>query len=322
MSRRALVPGALAVCAAALVAFGCSRSAGKQQQAAWDADIARLTATQDSLRRYASTLIAADPRIQRLPEGDIVLSIPTSFPRSVIVQVFDQVVENVTLKLGGIKARVAKSVKKIVTIGEFVVDVDIQEVVGKLKPQTPVVDFSGNRIKMTLPVELNEGYGKAKIHFQWDGKNVADLTCGDMNVTETVTANVVPSRYVITGTMALALDSSKVVCTPKIPETKVNIKVAPTKQSWARINQILEDKHGVCGFVLDKVNVPQILENIVSSKGFNVRLPLSKIRPFIIPAGVSDSVQVKDRAIAVHAKTNSITIEPDAILYSADVTLK
>jgi hypothetical protein len=312
---------ALIVCAA-LALCGCTKQASTQQQKAWNADLARLQAEQDSLRQRAEVLVQADPRLQRLPQGDVVISIPTSFLRTVILQVFDQVAESVTLRLGGIKAHVAKSVKKIVTIGDFVVDVDIKEIVGKLEPGDPRVGFDDNRVALSLPVAVNKGSGKAVIHFLWDGKNVAGMTCGDMDITETVTADVVPSTYVVSGTLALALEDNHVIATPRFPETKIRIKVAPTKQSWATIDRILAEKQGVCGWVLDKVDVPSILKRVVEEKGFNVTLPLSKVKAFRIPAGVSDSLTVKDRTIAVEARTNMIRIERDAILYSADVSLK
>jgi len=312
---------ALVTCAA-LELCGCTKQASTGQQAAWTADLARLQAEQDSLRQRAAVLVQADPRLQRLPAGDVVISIPTSFLRTVILQVFDQVAESVTLRLGGIKAHVAKSVKKIVKIGDFVVDVDIREVIGKLEPGEPKVGFESNRVALTLPVAVNKGTGKAVVHFKWDGKHLADLTCGDLDITETVTADVVPSSYVIGGTLGLALDGNHVIATPRFPETRIRIRVAPTKQSWATIDRILAEKHGVCGWLLDKVDVPAILRRVVEEKGFNVTLPLSKVKAFRIPAGVSDSLTVKDRVVAVEAKTNLIRIEPDAILYSADVTLK
>jgi hypothetical protein len=318
--RAALLAGSVVV--AGVLACGCSRQAGRDEGARWKAEIAALEARQDSLERIATSIVQVDPRIRRLPKGDVVISIPTSFPRAVIVQVFDQVVENVTLRLGGIKARVAKSVKKIVTIGEFVVDVDIQEVVGKLKPQPPDLTFADNRVAMRLPVVVDQGTGKAKVHFVWDGKNLAGLTCGDMDITETLTANVVPARYVVSGTLGLAQQGSRIVCTPRIPETKVNIRITPTKAAWATVDRILAEKQGVCGYVLEKVDVRSILKNVVEGKGFNVRLPLSKLKPFSVPAGVSDSVVVKERAIAIATRTNTLRIEPDAILYSADVAIK
>jgi hypothetical protein len=319
------VSARLALAAVVLVCFafaGCSSRVSGKQEAAWNADIKRLEAEQDSLRQRAAVLVAADPKIQRLPPGDIVISVPTKFLRDVIQRVFDQVATSVTLRLGGIKAHVAKSVKKIVKIGDFVVDVDIKEITARLEPEQPAIGFTGNKISMSLPIGVNEGYGKASIHFIWNGKHIADLTCGDMDITEVVTATVVPARYVVTGTLGLALEGSHVMCTPRFPPNKLRIRVAPTKESWATINKILEEKHGVCGWVLDKVDVPSILKNVVEGKGFNVALPLSKVKAFAIPAGVSDSVTVNGRVLAVETKTNTVRIEPDVILYSADAALK
>ena len=212
--------------------------------------------------------------------------------------------------------------KKIVTVGEFVVNVDVDEVVGRLRPRRPNISFTNNRIGLSLPVEVADGHGNATIHFVWNGKNIADVTCGDMDITQKVAGDVVPARYVVSGTMALRVDGNHLVATPRFPLTKVRIRITPTKESWKAIDAILAEKHGVCGWVLDKVDVPSILKRVVEEKGFNVTLPLSKVKAFRIPAGVSDSLSVKDRMIAVDAKTNLIRIEPDAILYSADVTLK
>src|SRR5262249_50873900 len=106
------------------------------------------------------------------------------------------------------------------------------------------------------------------------------------------------------------------------PETKVNIRVTPTKESWQAVDSLLATKHGPCAWVLAKVDVPSILKNVVEGKGFNVRLPLSNVKPFVIPAGIRDSVAVGKRSILVESSTNSVRVDPDAILYSASVTLK
>lgn len=301
---------------------GCSREPSPEQLRAWSAEIQRLQVEQDSLRARAAELVKADPQIQSLPEGDVVLSIPTAFIRSVIQHVFDEVVSNVTLTLGGIKAHVAKSVKKVVTIGEFVVDVEIHKIIGKLRPAQPDIDFTGNRVSMSLPVELSEGHGEATIHFVWNGKNVAGVACGDMDVTQKVSGNVIPAKYLVSGKLHLAMQGNQIVSTPDFPETRMRIRVTPSKKSWAAIDSLLEAKRGVCGWVLDKVDVPTLLKGLVEEKGFNVKLPVDKIKPFRIPAGVSDSVMIGDRVVAVATKSNSIRIDPDAIWYSATVELK
>jgi hypothetical protein len=310
-----------ALCAATVLA-GCSRQPSSQETQQWDAELQRLQTEQDSLRARAADLVKADPFIAGLPEGDAVIRIPTSFIRIVLEKVFQDVAGNVTLRLGGIKAHVENTVKKVITIGKFTVDVDIQEVVGKLGPQKPDVYFTGGKIGMKLPVNVTSGYGKAKIHFVWDGKNVAGVACGDMDVTQVVTGNVIPSKYVVAGTLGLGMKGNQVLCTPHFPETKLNIRVTPTKESWAAVDSLLGTKSGPCAWVLGKVNVHGILENVVQNKGFNVKLPLSDLKPFVIPAGIRDSVSVGKRTLVVEASSNSVRVDPDAILYSASVALK
>jgi hypothetical protein len=312
---------ALAVCLL-IAAGGCTRKPSAEQVQAWNAELQRLQVEQDSLRVKAAAIVASDPRIQALPKGAVVIGVPTAFLESVIERLFNDVVSNVTLRLSGIKAHVAKPVKKIVTVGEFVLDVDNITVVGKLKPHQPTMTFTGHRVSMSLPVEVVEGHGGATLHFVWDGKNVADLTCGDLDVTQKVTGSVIPTRYLVSGTLGFTLTGNQMIGTLAFPETRLNIRVTPSKASWAAIDSILSEKHGACGWVLDKVDVRGLLANIVQTKGFNVKLPLDKIKPFRIPAGVSDSVKVGDRKLALSVQTNLIRIDPEAIWYSADLELK
>jgi hypothetical protein len=133
---------------------------------------------------------------------------------------------------------------------------------------------------------------------------------------------VVPTNYLVSGELAFAIYGKKVIGTLTFPETKLNIRVTPSQESWDAVNAILAEKRGVCGFVLDKVNVPNLLTNIVETKGFNVKLPLDKIKPFAHPAGVNQSVALGAQTIALDAQTNTIRIDPDAIWYSASVALK
>jgi hypothetical protein len=311
-----------AVLAALVFGTACSRKPSPQELQAWNVEIQQLQAEQDSLRNRSQTLVKDDARIQNMPQGEVVIVIPTAFLKSVIEHLFTDVVSNVTLHLSGIKAHVAKPVKKVVTVGEFVVDVEITKVIGKLKPDQPEIKFGGNKVSMSLPVEVTEGHGAATIHFIWDGKNVAGVTCGDMDITQKVSGNVIPTDYLVSGALSFAIQGKKVIGTLAFPETKLNIRVAPSQESWDAINAILAEKGGVCGWVLDKVNVPNLLTNLVEKKGFNVKLPLDKIKPFVLPAGVSEVVKVGDMTLALDAQTNTIRIDPDAIWYSARVALK
>jgi hypothetical protein len=315
-------PLAAVLASLALAGGGCSRKPSPEQIRAWDGELARLQAEQDSLRARSAELIAKDPRILGLPPGDVVVAVPTDFVRSVIGILFRDVANRVTLSLKGIKAHAAKKIKKVVTIGEFVVDVDITEVLGKLEPGEPDITFGGDSISLSLPVRVAEGHGEALIHFVWNGKNIADLTCGDLDITQKVTGNVIPADYTISGSMVLQKQGRRVISSPHFPETRLRLRVKPSKESWDAIHAILEEKKGVCGWVLDKVNVPKILTNLTEEKGFNVKLPLNKIKPVVIPAGIRDSVTVGGRTLAIAAQTNTIRIDPDAFWYSATVRVE
>jgi len=316
--RRAMAASAALVLLAALGA-GCSRSASQDQVRGWSGEIARLEAEQDSLRRRVTELIARDPKIQALPEGDIVVAVPTAFLRDVIEHLFEDVADHVTLSLSGLRAHVAKTVKKVVTIGEFVVDVDSLKAVGRLRPGKPALTFGRGGVSLTLPVTVTEGRGEAVIHFVWNGKNVAGVTCGDMDIRQRVDGTLVPADYVLSGTLGFDLRGSRAVGTFHFPETRLQIRVKPSQKSWDAINALLEEKRGVCGWVLDKVDVPSLLSGVVETKGFNVKIPLDRLQPLRFPAGAQDSVTVGGRTLAVSAQTRTFRIDPDAIWYSADV---
>lgn len=284
--------------------------------------VALLDAEQDSLRARAAELVAQDPRLGRLPKGDVVVVVPTSFLRQVVERVFEDVVDNVTLPLSGLRAHTAKSVKRVVTIGEFVLNVDSLEVVGKLSPGRPDIRVGGNRMSLTLPISLREGHGAAKLHFTWDGKNVAGMTCGSMDVTQRVTGSAIPANFVVSGSMDLQVCGNRIACTPVFPETRIRVQVEPSQASWAAVDSILAEKHGVCGWVLEKVDVPRLLEGIVREKGINVKLPVHKLKPFALPGGVRDTVTVGDKRLAFDTRTNVLRIDHDAVWYSADATVK
>ena len=318
--RRALVVASLIAVLACCGA--CTRAPSARESRAWAADIRRLEAEQDSLRARSAELVAKDTGLLDLPKGDVVIAVPTAFLRTVVERVFEDVISNVTLRLSGIKAHVAKSVKKIVKVGDFTLDVDVKEVTGKLKPGRPDLKFGADSISVALPIDIAKGHGTADLHFVWDGKHVADLTCGDLDIQQRVSGDVIPASYLVTGALHLKIRGRDAVGVFSFPLTKLRLRVRPSQASWAAIDSILAEKRGVCGWVLDKVDVPKLLTGIVEEKGINVKLPLDKIKPFALPAGVRDSVRVGQRVLFVDARTNAIRIDPGAIWYSATVAVR
>lgn len=307
-----------ALLAGALLA-ACSREPSQAERQAWAAELDALGGEVAALEERLGALVAADPRRAALPQGDVVIAVPTAFLRTLVDRVFSDVASRVTLTLSGIRAHKEKTLRKGVPVGDFVVDLFVEEVHGRLAPGRPQVRFGGNEIGLTLPVEVREGAGEATVHLLWKGRRMAKALCGDLDVTERVSGRVKPDRYVLSGTLELATRNGEIVGTPRFPETRVRLRVTPSADTWRRVDALLAEKHGLCGWVLERVDVKKILAQQVEQKGFGVKLPLHKIRPFRFPAGLSRSVEVRDRPLALDVRTSELRIDEHAVWVGAEV---
>lgn len=185
----------------------------------------------------------------------------------------------------------------------------------------PEVAFGDNEITLTLPVEVVDGSGDATVHLLWKGRRVARAVCCDLDVTERVSGSVIPDRYMLTGTLALAARDAEIVGTPRFPETKVKLRVDPSPETWRRVDALLASQQGLCGWVLERVDVKKILAEQARVKGFGVKLPLHKIKPFRFPAGLSESVTVRGRPLALDVRTGELRIDEHAVWVGAQVRL-
>jgi len=86
----------------------------------------------------------------------------------------------------------------------------------------------------------------------------------------------------------------------------------------AQREKILDDKEGVCGYVVDKVNILKIVEGLIN-KGFNVRLPTEKIKPMAVPVGIEPSMKVQGRQVDLAIKLGELAITNDMIWLGANV---
>jgi hypothetical protein len=307
--------------AALLALAACTAEPSAEEKAAWQEEIARLTAEADGLQARLRGLVDADPRQAGVPKGDVVIAVPTRFLEELIDRVFTDVASRVRLTLSGIKSHKEKTLRKGIPVGDFIMDLYVDEVHGRLAPGEPKVRFGGNEVTLTLPIEVVDGSGDATVHVLWRGRNVAKAVCGDLDVREHVSGSVKPARYVLTGTLALEALGAEIVGTPRFPETKVKLRVTPSQQSWAAIDRVLESKRGLCGWVLDRVDVKKLLAERVEEKGFDVKLPLHKIKPFRFPAGLSDSVEVRGKPIGLDVRAGTLRIDETAVWVGADVAV-
>ena len=230
-------------------------------------------------------------------------------------------VDQVTLELKNLKVKKSGNVKKVVTIGQYDLRVLIHKVTGKLKTGKPNVKFGGNEVSLELPVRVVSGSGHATIDFKWDGKNVSGAVCGDMEITQDVSGGVKPESYPVAGSLVLTATAREILASPRFPVIKIRLKIEPSQESWSAVEKILADKEGVCGYVVDKVNVLGIVQGLIE-KGFNVRLPTEKIKPMAIPVGIEPSMQVRGKQVELGIKVGELAITEKMIWLGADIRVE
>jgi hypothetical protein len=279
-----------------------------------------LARERDELKSRLGELVANDRRLAGLPQNGVRVGVPTSLARNLVQRVLGGFVDSVTLKLANLKVKKAGKVKKVVTIGEYDLHVVLEEVTGKLLTGKADVYFGGNRVTVALPVRVASGQADATIDFKWDGKNVSGAVCGDMEIQQKVAGTVKPDSYPISGSLLLTATARQILAEPKFPVVKVNLKPVPSPESWAAVQKILDDKGGVCGFVLDKVDIAGVLEGLIA-KGFNVRLPTEKIKPMAVPVGIAPTMTVRGEPVTIGVKVGSLAITEHMIWLGADVAL-
>ena len=279
-----------------------------------------LERERDELRSRLGTLVATDRRLAGMPDNGVRVGVPTSLVRTLVQRVVAGFVDSVTLTLSNLKVHTAGKIKKVVTIGEFDLRVAIDEVTGKLQTGKPEVGFGGNRVSVALPVRVVSGSGGATIDFKWDGKNVSGAVCGDMEIHQKVSGSVKPDSYPVSGGLLLTTTTREILASPKFPVIKVKLKLEASPESWAAVQKILDDKGGVCGFVLDKVNIPGVLDGLIA-KGFDVTLPTEKIKPMAIPVGIAPTMTVRGEPLTIAVKVGKLAITEYMVWLGADVAV-
>lgn len=284
------------------------------------AEIAALETERDALRERLQEAMGRDPRLQGMPDNALRIGVPTSLARELVEKLVTGFADQVTLELRDLDVRKSGSVKKVVTLGEYALDVRIHEVRARLKAGRPDVRFGGDQVHVALPVTLASGSGRATVTFDWHGRSVGGAVCGDLHVVQEVTGGVKPASYPVRGRLELSAGADRILARPGLPPLEVNLAVVPSAASWAAVQKVLDDQRGVCGFVLDHVDVMALVRGIVE-RGFSVRLPTERLRPVGLPVGLEPRLSVRGQPVALSVKVGALAITEQVIWLGADVAL-
>jgi hypothetical protein len=282
--------------------------------------IADLEAERVSLRQRLEALIVTDPRLQGMPDTPVRVGVPTTLAGDLIRRVLTGVTDQVTLELRNLRVRRRGSVRRVITLGDYDLRVTVNRVVGTLRPGPPTVTFGGNQVALAMPLSIAAGTGTATITFAWDGRNVSGAVCGDMTVTQVVTGAVRPRTYPVSGRLRLTSTASQILIEPQLPPLRVNLGVVPSDQSWQAAQKILDDKTGLCGFVLDRVNVMRHVQRLID-RGFNVRLPTERVKPLALPVTIDPTMTVRGAPVALGIRVGGLAITEHAIWLGAHVAV-
>jgi hypothetical protein len=295
-----------------------------------DAELRALLDERDALQRHFAEVVVenGEKSVARAPRGGLMIGIPTSFTRSILEQVLTGVFDRMTLTLHDLKVHKAGDVKvKMVfgrrTVGHYVLDVQIHQVQGVLRPGKPDVVFGRNRVTLGLPVRLAEGRGNADIRLQWDSKGLAaNLVCGDTDVTKAVTGGVIPQDYHFGGAFRIATSGNAITLSPDIPEPlEVRIFVDPSEQAWQAVEEVVKAQRAGCEKALEKIDIKEILGNLVG-RGFKVKIPPKLIKPIHLPAGLRQSLEIQGIRVALLLKPTGLLVSDDRLWYGADISLE
>ena len=315
------VVAALLVVAGAAVGWWFNRGReGRQTPEQLQQQIATLEAERDRLRERFETLIRADERLQGMPDTPVRLAVPTELAGDLIQRLLRGVVDQVTLELKNLRVRKSGRVRKVITLGDYALEVHIRRVVGTLRPGTPTVTFGSNRLALAMPVTVAEGTGSATLNFKWDGRNISGAVCGDMDVTLDVGGGVAPRTYPVAGALHLTATATEILASPVLPPLRINLKVVPSDAAWAAAQKILDDKGGVCGMVVDRVDIMGLVHRLID-RGFNVRIPTEKVRAVALPVGIEPSMTVRGQRVALAIRVGDLKITEHAIWLGAYVSV-
>jgi hypothetical protein len=154
----------LTAAAAVLLAVGAGAaywrwSASALPPAPTAAELEALTKKRDELQARVRELVRekGEANLAAAPPGGVMIGIPVSLTEDIAGQIVSGVFRETTLVLRNLKVHKegevrAKLLFRKKTLGNFVLDVDIQEAIGQLRPAPPRISIDRGRFTVALGV--------------------------------------------------------------------------------------------------------------------------------------------------------------------------
>jgi hypothetical protein len=207
------------------------------------------------------------------------------------------------------------------TVGRYVLSVHVHEVGALLRPGKPRLRFDADRAFVTLPVAVEDGAGRARLRFKWDGRGMAGAVCGDVDVTHEVRATVPRRTHTLQGALQLSVDESALVAAPLFGDVELTLPIEPSAEAWDFVDRLIAGRGALCRAALGKADVPQKIRGVLA-RGVKVIVPRRLLeRPLRLPLAVEHELQVQGRALRIGARPTDLILTPARVWYGVRVEL-
>jgi hypothetical protein len=208
------------------------------------------------------------------------------------------------------------------SVGRFVLSVHVHEVHALLRPAPPRVTFGSDRIRVAQPVAVEDGAGRARLRFKWDGRGVAGAVCGDVDVTHEATATVPRLVRTLDGVLRLKVDGSALVAEPDFGDVELRLPIEPSAATWRFVDELVAGRSALCRAALGRADVAGRIRGALA-RGVRVTLPRRLLeRPLRVPVVVDRTVEVPGRTLELVARPRDVILTPARLWYGVEVELR
>ena len=265
-------------------------------------------------------------RLRDSSAASVLVGIPAGVAERLVGEAVVGLGSGIRLTLRNLRFRKADEVRARLlvgrkTVGRFVLSVNVHEVSAVLRPGPPRIRFDGDRARVTLPVSIEDGTGRARLRFKWDGRGVAGAVCGDLDVTHELAASVPRRRHTLSGSVRLSVDGTALVAHPEFGDVPLRLPIEPSAQAWRLVDELIAQRGTLCRAALGRVDVPQKIRNVLE-RGVRVTVPRRLLeRTLRLPVAVERELPLPGRMLRLGAQPVELMLAPDRLWYGVKVAL-
>ena len=272
------------------------------------------------LARRLSTAVAG------APNSAIVVGVPPAFAQRFVADAVASLVQDVRVALRNVVVRREGELRGRLligrsTLGRFTLEITLETVDGRLRPGAPELVFRGDRVAIRLPVSMEEGAGRGRLDFRWDGQGVAGAVCGDVQVEGAIAGTVAPLSHTLEGAFQLSAQGASIVARPEFEDVKLGLTIEPSAETWQLVDDVVAKQSPLCRKALAIADVREKVRELVG-KGIPVTIPRRLFPEVRFPAGLQAPLATDAGGPRLSVRPTALAVTPAWLWYGADVAIE